>query len=91
MLNLVAVVDYPAGAEAAGQRYEDEVLALLGRHGGRLERRLRGSDGRAEVHLIRFDARAGYESFLADPERAALRAALGESAPTTRVIEVRES
>jgi hypothetical protein len=42
------------------------------------------------VHVIRFDARAGYESFLVDPERAALRAALGEAAPTTRVIEVHE-
>ncbi|MET8082484.1 hypothetical protein [Micromonospora sp. NPDC005197] len=90
MLTLVAVVEYPAGAEAAGQRYEDTVLALLDRHGGRLERRLRGTDGRAEVHVITFDGRAGYESFLVDPERAALRTALGEAAPTTRVIEVHE-
>ncbi|MET8039282.1 hypothetical protein ABZU25_00295 [Micromonospora sp. NPDC005215] len=91
MLTLIAVVDYPAGAEAAGQRYEDTVLTLLGRHGGRLERRLRGTDGQAEVHVIRFDSPAGYESFLADPERAALRNALGGSAPTTRVIEVHEA
>ncbi|MEU4471851.1 hypothetical protein [Micromonospora sp. NPDC023888] len=90
MLTLVALVEYPAGAEAAGQRYEDTVLTLLDRHGGRLERRLRGTDGRTEVHVIIFDDRAGYESFLADPERAALRAALGDAAPTTRVIEVHE-
>ena len=51
------------------------MLALLGRHGGRLERRLRGTDGQTEVHVIRFDGRAGYESFLADPDRAALRTA----------------
>ncbi|MEU1642871.1 hypothetical protein ACGFIP_26565 [Micromonospora zamorensis] len=90
MLTLVALVEYASGAEAAGQRYEDAVLAFLGRHGGQLERRLRGTDGQTEVHVIRFDARAGYESFLVDPERAALRAALGEAAPTTRVIEVHE-
>ncbi|MGC4877971.1 hypothetical protein ACLQ26_17150 [Micromonospora sp. DT43] len=90
MLTLVAVVDYPAGAEAAGQRYEDTVLALLGRHGGRLERRLRDTDGQAEVHVITFDDRIGYESFLVDPERVDLRAALGEAAPNTRVIEVHE-
>ncbi|MEU7588952.1 hypothetical protein AB0A95_21995 [Micromonospora sp. NPDC049230] len=90
MLTLVALVEFPVGAEAAGQRYEDAVLALLGRHGGHLERRLRGTDGRTEAHVIRFAARAGYESFLADPERAALRGALGEAAPTTRVIEVDE-
>lgn len=90
MLTLVAVVEYPTGAEAAGQHYEDTVLALLGRHGGELERRLRGIDGQCEVHVIRFADRAGYESFLVDPERAALRAALGEAAPDTRVIEVRD-
>ncbi|WP_327042593.1 hypothetical protein OG400_09945 [Micromonospora ureilytica] len=91
VLTLVAIVEFAAGAEAAGQRYEDSVLALLGRHGGHLERRLHGTDGRTEVHMIRFDDRAGYESFLADADRAALRTALGEAAPTTRVIEVREA
>ncbi|MEU8422357.1 hypothetical protein AB0C15_15930 [Micromonospora sp. NPDC048835] len=89
-LTLVAIVEFAVGAGAAGQRYEDAVLALLERHGGRLERRLHGTDGQTEVHVIRFAERAGYESFLADPDRAALRAALAESAPTTRVIEVRE-
>ncbi|MEU1239107.1 hypothetical protein ABZ388_01955 [Micromonospora parva] len=89
-LTLVAVVEFTVGAEAAGRRYEDAVLALLGRHGGWLERRLRGIDGQTEVHVIRFDSRAGYESFLVDPDRAALRGELGEAAPTTRVIEVRE-
>ncbi|MGW5666901.1 hypothetical protein [Micromonospora sp. NPDC003776] len=86
---LVALVDLSADAEA-GQRYEDAVLALLGRHGGRLERRLRTGDGRTEVHVIRFAARAGYEAFLVDPERAALRAGLGDVAPTTQVLEVRD-
>ncbi|MET8359993.1 hypothetical protein [Micromonospora sp. NPDC005171] len=88
-LTLVAVVEFAVGA--AGQRYEDAVLALLGRHGGRLERRLRGTDGQTEVHVIRFDGRAGYESFLVDPNRAALRTALGDAAPTTPVIEVHEA
>ncbi|MFI6779587.1 hypothetical protein [Micromonospora sp. NPDC050276] len=90
VLTLVAIVEYAGGAEAAGQRYEDAVLALLERHGGRLERRLHGTDGQTEVQVIQFDSQAGYESFLADPDRAALRAALGDSAPTTRVIEVRK-
>ncbi|WCN82178.1 hypothetical protein [Micromonospora sp. LH3U1] len=90
MLTLVAIVEFAVGAEAAGRRYEDAVLALLGRHSGHLDRRLRGTDGQTEVHVIRFESRAGYESFLVDPERAALRAELGETAPTTRVIEVYE-
>ncbi|WBB72975.1 hypothetical protein O7602_25305 [Micromonospora sp. WMMD1128] len=86
---LVALVDLSADAEA-GRRYEDAVLALLDRHGGRLERRLRTGDGETEVHVIRFAARAGLDAFLADPDRAALRADLGDAAPTTRVLEVRD-
>ncbi|SCE76962.1 hypothetical protein [Micromonospora mirobrigensis] len=87
-LLLVALVEM-AGVQA-GRRYEDAVLTLLGRHRGRLERRLRTADGRSEVHLIRFADRAGYEAFLVDPERVALRAALGDDAPTTRVLEVHD-
>ena len=68
---LVAVVDMAAGFEAEGRRYEDEVLTLLDRHGGTLESRLQGTDGRTEVHTIRFASREGYESFLADPDRLA--------------------
>lgn len=89
-VRLVALVEFGTDAVEAGQRYEDTVLARLGRHGGRLERRLRTDDGRGEVHVIRFATRAGYESFVADPERAALRAALGDAAPVTRVLEVHE-
>ncbi|MEW2442488.1 hypothetical protein [Micromonospora marina] len=86
---LVALVDLSADVDA-GQRYEDAVLALLGRHGGRVERRLRTGDGETEVHVIRFAARAGLDAFLVDPDRVALRTELGDAAPTTRVLEVRD-
>ncbi|MEV6300226.1 hypothetical protein AB0M02_12555 [Actinoplanes sp. NPDC051861] len=88
-LLLVAVVEMADGHVEAGRRYEDAVLALLGRHGGKLERRLREDSG-TEVHVIRFAGRAGLGTFMADPERQALRSALGEAAPTTRVLEVRD-
>ncbi|MEU6073003.1 GNAT family N-acetyltransferase [Micromonospora sp. NPDC047074] len=90
-IRLVAVVEMAADAVEAGRRYEDAVLNLLGRHGGRLERRQRTGDGRTEVHLIRFDSRDGYHGFMADPERMALRGELGDAAPTTRVLEVHEA
>ncbi len=85
---IVALVEMAAGHCEAGGRYEDEVLALLGRHGGSVERRLRTGDGCAEVQILVFESRAGYEAVLADPERLSLRAALGDAAPTTRVLEV---
>jgi hypothetical protein len=43
------------------------------------------------VHLIRFRSRAGYESFMVDTDRLAYRAELGDAAPSTRVVEVREA
>ncbi|MEV0002602.1 GNAT family N-acetyltransferase [Micromonospora sp. NPDC050980] len=89
VFRVVALVDLSADTDA-GRRYEDAVLALLSRHCGRLERRLRTGDGESEVHVIRFASRAGYEAFLADPDRAALRVALGDAAPITRVLEVRD-
>jgi hypothetical protein len=89
-LLLVAIVEMAPGHAEAGARYEDAVLELLDRHGGSLERRMRGTDSTTEVQLIRFRSRAGYESFMVDPDRLAHRQRIGDAAPTTRVIEVRE-
>jgi hypothetical protein len=89
-LLLVAIVEMSPGQAAAGQRYEDTVLGLLGRHGGSVERRMRGTDSATEVQLIRFRSRAGYESFMVDPNRLGYRDGIGDAAPTTRVIEVRD-
>jgi hypothetical protein len=87
-LLLVAIVDMSPSQAAEGRRYEDAVLAMLSRHGGALESRLYSTDAQAEVHTIRFESRTGYEAFMVDPDRLALRAQLGDAAPTTRVIEV---
>ena len=89
-LLLVAVVEMAEGQAEAGQRYEDAVLGLLDRHGGSVEWRMRGVDGATEVQLIRFRSRQGYESFMVDTDRLAYRAELGDAAPNTRVVEVRE-
>lgn len=89
-LLLVAIVQMAAGNAGAGQEYEDFVVARLTQHGGALEWRTRTMDSGTEVHLIRFSSRAGYESFLADPERVARRQQLGDAAPTTKVLEVRD-
>lgn len=87
---LVAIVEMADEATDTGQQYEDFVLELLPRHGGSLERRTRTDDGATEVHLIRFRDRAGYSSFLADPDRQAYRERIGSAAPATKVIEVRD-
>jgi hypothetical protein len=89
-LLLAVVVEMRDHAVADGQSYEDAVLTLLTRHGGRLERRLRSIDGVTEVQIIRFNSPAGLDAFMIDPERLALRAAVGDSAPAARVVEVRD-
>jgi uncharacterized protein (DUF1330 family) len=89
-LLLVAIVEMTPGHTAAGQQYEDAVLELLDRHGGSLERRMRGTDSPTEVHVIRFRSRAGLESFMADPDRLDHRERIGAAAPTTRVVEVQD-
>ncbi|MCO8273047.1 hypothetical protein M1L60_20850 [Actinoplanes sp. TRM 88003] len=90
-LLLVAIVDMAPDHLTEGARYEDAVLALLSKHDGEVESRLHSTDARSEVHMIRFRSRAGYDAFMVDPERLALREQLGPAAPTTRVIEVSET
>jgi hypothetical protein len=89
-LLVVAIVEMAPGHMTAGQRYEDAVLGLLERHGATIERRMRALDSPTEVHVIRFRSRAGYDSFMIDPDRLAHREKIGDAAPTTRVIEVRD-
>lgn len=55
----------------AFEAYEAKVLPLVGKHGGRLEWRLRAADGSGETHLLYFPDTQGYEAFRADPGRQA--------------------
>jgi hypothetical protein len=87
-LTLVMVADVAREGVEAFQRYEAAVLPLLERHEGRLERRLRTADGQAEVHIVSFGSRAGYDAYSADPERADHRTLLEGVALTQRLLEV---
>ncbi|NEK86168.1 hypothetical protein GCU60_10410 [Blastococcus saxobsidens] len=86
-MTVVAVVDVPPEAVGAFQRYENQVLPLLDRHGGRLERRLRSPDGSTEVHVLSFPTDADYRRYLADPDRSAHRSLLSDVPVTLRVVE----
>jgi uncharacterized protein (DUF1330 family) len=88
VLRFVAIVEAEATDAATVNGYEDAVLRLMSRHGGTVERRLRTADGRTEVQVLSFETHEGYEGFLADPDRAALRAEVGDAAPNARVLEV---
>ena len=81
------MIDVPGASVAAFGRYEDAVLPLLARHGGRLDRRLRSADGTTEVHVLSFAGESGYRDFLADPERGAHRTLLDGAETSRRVLE----
>ncbi|HYH24256.1 MAG TPA: hypothetical protein VD834_02825 [Blastococcus sp.] len=84
---VVVVVDVPAEGIPAFQRYEERVLPLLDRYGGRLERRLRTPDATTEVHVLSFPTDSAYRAYVGDPERAGHRALLDGVTVTQRVVE----
>ena len=71
MLRLVTI-DLSQADLDVFERYEASVLALLPKHGGRLELRLRALDGRTETHLLYFPDDGAFDAFRADPARLAL-------------------
>ena len=82
----------PSHLEAAAA-FEDAVLPLLSSHGASLLYRGRRAPGQdeslpAEVHLIRFPSRSGYDGYLADPRRAVLIAAHGDVFTSKVVVEL---
>ncbi len=85
-LRFVVILDIPEGVP--GIAYEDAVLPLLADHGGLLDQRMRTADGATEVQLITFESHAGYETYMADPRRAAAREQFLTEPLPTRLIEV---
>ncbi|MDP2288673.1 MAG: hypothetical protein Q8M73_08945 [Actinomycetota bacterium] len=65
------------GQEAALIQFEDQVLALIPRHGGTVLQRVRRVDDGEEAfetHVITFPDQSAFESYMHDPERLALLA-----------------
>lgn len=71
--------------------YEDEVLALLGDHGGTLRQRVRSTedgDGPLEIQIIEFPDQAALDSYMADPRRTALAPRRDQSVARTDILRV---
>ena len=71
--------------------YEDEVLDLVPRHGGRVLQRARGSgaDGQPlEIQTLEFPAAAALDAYLTDDRRTALAAERDRVIARTEVIQV---
>lgn len=79
------------GNEGLLATYEDEVLSLLGDHGGRLVQRVRSverGEGPYEIQLVELPDEAALEAYLADPRRLAAAPIRDRSVARTEVTRV---
>jgi hypothetical protein len=79
------------GAEEALTAYEDQVLALVPDHGGRVIQRARSSGAGGyplEVHLLEFPSPQALDAYVADGRRQALAGDRDRAIAKTEVIEV---
>lgn len=94
-LLVLAVLTVQRAAMADFEAYERLAMAILRRHGGKLERvvRVPAADGVAtfeEVHLLSFPDSAIFAGFRSDPELRAAAALRDASIVKTTIIEGRE-
>jgi len=96
MIYYTQLIYIKKGAEDIFQRFEDHVLPLLNRHGGKLVYRVRPDakdvitcEGERpyEVHLVTFERRAGFEAYRDDPERMKYMQLKNESVARVLLIE----
>ena len=71
LVTLVLIARIPAEGIEDFRAYEDAVLPLLPEFNGRLERRLRNSDGTVEMHIVSYASDADRQNYRNDPRRAA--------------------
>lgn len=89
-VTLALIARIPHEGVADFQAYEAQVLPLLSEYGGRLECRLRNSDGTLELHIVRFISRAGLDAYRADPRRIQAAPSLQKSGAAMEAFEVND-
>ncbi|MFC4554864.1 DUF1330 domain-containing protein [Georgenia faecalis] len=91
----LCVLLWSHGDDDALSAYEDRVLALMPRYGGRVVSRVRRVDeggeggGPAEVQVIHLPDDAAVQAYLKDPDRLALAETHRQVVARTEVITVR--
>ena len=80
------------GNERLLVEYEDQVLALLPGHNGRVLQRVRTVDGDTddpfEVHVLEFADQASFDAYMTDPRRVALADLRDRAIAQTQVLRV---
>lgn len=60
---VAVIAKVPKDGVTAFQDHEANVLPMLPKFGGRIERRLRTRDGTAEIHILSFSSEDGYQRY----------------------------
>ena len=89
-LTFVLIARIPPDGVEAFQAYEDQVLPLLGEHGGQLQRRLRNETGTIEVHIVSYPSDAAHHSYRSDRRRAAAAHLLETSGARAELLSLRD-
>lgn len=85
-VTLALIARIPAEGIADFRAYEDAVLPLLPEFNGRLERRLRNSDGTMEMHIVSFASEVDFQYYRSDPRRTAQAWLLEKSSATLELL-----
>jgi uncharacterized protein (DUF1330 family) len=90
-LTLCVLLTPQPGAEALLVDYEDQVLSLLARHGGRVLQRVRSVDGTVgplEVHVLELPSEEALAAYMEDPARLALSELREQAIAATQLLTV---
>jgi uncharacterized protein (DUF1330 family) len=90
-LTLCVLLGAQPGADGALVAYEDQVLALVPEHGGRVLQRARssGADGQPlEIQLIEFPSAQALDAYMANGRRTSLADERDRAVARTEVIDV---
>jgi len=81
-------IDLTGADLPAFDAYEIKALGILSQYGASVVERVRSCDTRSEFHLLEFPDRTAFDSFLADPVRAAMKDEWTASGARSTVSEV---
>lgn len=86
LVTFVLIVRIPTEGVEDFRAYEDAVLPLLPEFNGRLEHRLRNSEGTIELHIVSFASDADFQNYRNDPRRMAQAKLLEKSSAKLELL-----
>ena len=87
-MKILVHIQIPEDGRELFDAYEDHVLPLLSKHGGKLINRLISKSGDEEFHIVEFPSQQSFEAYKSDPDRVAAQPLWEQSDATSRIINL---